>query len=279
MTDRSSSVPSSDVGSGTSGSPSGEPPGSLGEQLGRTRKALLGLIASHVDLAKAEFSEIAGELKKAAALAGVALFLLFLTAILIFVGTLLFAGEALFGSMGWGVLLGSELMLALAVVLALSIVDMSGRHIAGAFAVALGVGLVIGGLVAADWPSLSKNNSGLLAQPWMAVISGAILLGIVFALLASSFGRSAASGAAIGGIILGALFGLLASAGPGGRVAAGLGLAVGILVWPITQAVLVFRNGFDTKLLRDRFVPDVTIETTKETIEWVRAQMPLGPKS
>jgi hypothetical protein len=41
----------------------------------------------------------------------------------------------------------------------------------------------------------------------------------------------------------------------------------------------VFRNGFDTKQLRDRFVPDVTIETTKETIEWVRAQMPLGPKS
>ena len=43
--------------------------------------------------------------------------------------------------------------------------------------------------------------------------------------------------------------------------------------------MIVFRNGIDKEKLRARFVPDQTIETTKETIEWVREQMPLGRKS
>jgi hypothetical protein len=41
----------------------------------------------------------------------------------------------------------------------------------------------------------------------------------------------------------------------------------------------VFRHGIDMGKLKDRFVPVQTIETTKETIEWVREQMPLGRKS
>ena len=47
----------------------------------------------------------------------------------------------------------------------------------------------------------------------------------------------------------------------------------------IVAAVFVFRHGIDTAKLKDRFVPDQTIATTKETIEWVREQMPLGRKS
>jgi hypothetical protein len=52
-----------------------------------------------------------------------------------------------------------------------------------------------------------------------------------------------------------------------------------LLFWPIVAAVFVFRHGIDTAKLRNRFVPVQTIETTKETIEWVREQMPLGRKS
>ena len=263
----------------SSGSPSDEPPASFGAQFGRTRKAVLGLVASHIDLAKAEFSEIAGEIKKAAAMVGIALFLLFITAILVFVGTLLFAGEALFGSMGWGVLLGSGLLIAVAAVLILAVVEWNPARMTEAFVVAGGVGLVVGGLLAADWASISKGNSGIAAEPWLSILSGAILLGVVCALLGSSFGRGIASAAAIGGIVLGTLLGWLASFGPGVRVAVALGLAIVIVMWPITDAVLLFRKGIDTKKLRERFVPEVTIETTKETIEWVRAQMPLGPKS
>ena len=105
MADRSSSniPPSGSSAGGTPGAdraPEGPPPG-LGEQFGRTRAALIGLIRSHINLAKAEFSEIADEIKRAAALGGIALFLLFLTGPLIVVGLLLFLGEAIFGSIGW----------------------------------------------------------------------------------------------------------------------------------------------------------------------------------
>jgi hypothetical protein len=278
LADRPSSP---DYGSGTrtSNPRTDEPPASLGAQFGRTRKALLGLIGSHVALAKAEFSEIADEIKRVAALAGGALFLLFLTAILIFVGVLLFFGELIFGSTGWGVLLGSELLIAVAAVLILAILELGWTRAGAAFVVALGIGLVVGGILAADWAAVSRNNASLPGQPWMAVVSGAVLLAFVAAVLGASFGRGVASAAAIAGILLGALLGLLASAGPGLRVAAAVGVAFLLLMWPVTAAVLLFRQGVDTEKLRKRFVPEATIETTKETIEWVREQMPLGPKS
>ena len=55
-------------------------------------------------------------------------------------------------------------------------------------------------------------------------------------------------------------------------------LAVALFV-AILLGIAAFRNGIDTEALKNRFYPNVTIETTKETIEWVRAQTPLGPKS
>jgi hypothetical protein len=272
-------VPPSVSGPGTPGSNTDEPPASLKEQLGRWRKALFGLVGSHVALARAEFSEIAGEIKRVAALVGGALFLLFLTGILIVVGILLFAGEAIFGSMGWGVLLGSELLIGVAALMVMGVLELGWGRVGWSFLVAVGVGLVIGGLQAANWTEIGKHNSGLFAQPWLAILSGAVLVGLLGALLASSFGRAIASAAAVVGVIVGALLGWLTSAGPDWRVAAAIGVAFGLLVWPVTAAVLLFRHGVDTNRLRERFVPEVTIETTKETIEWVRAQLPLGPKS
>jgi uncharacterized membrane protein YqjE len=69
----------------------GKAPG-LGEQFGRTRTAFIALVRAHIDLARAEFSEIGGQIKRAAALGGAALMLLFLAGILIVVGLLLFLG-------------------------------------------------------------------------------------------------------------------------------------------------------------------------------------------
>jgi hypothetical protein len=106
-----------------------------------------------------------------------------------------------------------------------------------------------------------------------------VVVGLLGLALASSFGRAAASAAFFAGLVIGLLLGLLASAGPGLRVASAIGVAALLLFWPIVAAVPVFRNGVDTAKLRKRFVPDQTIATTKETIEWVREQMPLGPKS
>ena len=264
--------------SGANAAPAGPPPG-LGEQFGRTRAALIGLVRSHVNLARAEFSEIAGEIKRAAALGGVALLLLFLAGMLIVVGLLLFLGEAIFGSIGWGLLDGSELLLGVAALLVLAIIDLNWRRAAAAFVVALGVGLVVTGVLAVDWSYVSHHYSGMPSSIVLALLAGAVLIGALGIVLGAAFGRGPAIAGLIAGFVVGLLLGLLASADPGPRVASAIGVAALLLVWPVVAAVMVLRHGIDTAKLKDRFVPDQTIATTKETIEWVREQMPLGPKS
>ena len=281
MADRSSSKRSTEgqtTPSGTTDAGSGEAPG-LGEQLGRTRAAFTGLIRSHVDLAKAEFGEIGGEIKKAAALGGIALFLLFMASGLLVLGSLLFAGEALFGSIGWGVLDGTELLLAIGVLLVLAIVDLGPARAAASLLVAIGVGLVVACILVADWQGISAQYSSLPGPTLPAILAGAAAIGLLGAVLASSFGRGPTAASFALGLICGALIGWLASAGPGPRVASALGVAAALLFWPIVASVIVFRHGVDTEKLKARFLPIQTIETTKETIEWVREQLPHAPKS
>jgi uncharacterized membrane protein YqjE len=282
LTDRSSSSdPSADRDSNepSGGRPhEGEPPG-LGEQFGRTRSALFGLISAHVKLARAEFGEIGGEIKRAAALGGVALMLLFLAGMLIVIGLLLYLGEAVFGSIGWGLLDGTELLLGLAALLILAIIDLGWRRTSSAFLVALGAGLVVAGLLAVDWKWVSQNYSGVPGAVVPPIVLSLIVLGVLGAVIGSGFGRGPAAFGFAVGVLFGVPIGLLGAAGPGPRVAAAIGVAVLLLFWPIVAAFFVFRHGIDTHKLRDRFVPVQTIETTKETIEWVREQMPLGRKS
>ena len=65
----------------------------------------------------------------------------------------------------------------------------------------------------------------------------------------------------------------------GAQVAAALGIFTLLITWPILMGLGVSRNGIDTDALKARFYPSQTIETTKETIEWVRERTPLGRKS
>ena len=81
-------------------------------------------------------------------------------------------------------------------------------------------------------------------------------------------------------IVLGVALALgLSALGMSGQVAAALGTTVGLIAWPIAVGIAAARTGVDMDKLKARFWPSGTIETTKETIEWVRAQTPLGPKS
>lgn len=275
MADRSSRSdgPSDSAGAADTGRTPG-----LGEQFGRTRSAFIGLIASHINLAKAEFSEIGGEIKRAVALAGLALYLLLAASFMVIIGLILFIGEVVFGSMGWGVLQGTELLIGATVLVVLAIVDLPWSRAFGALAVALGVGLVVTGVLAVDWSWASSHYnlpSGLL----LAVAAGAAVIGLLGAVLGAPFGRGQLTAGLIVGASVGAALGLLASANPGLRVAAAMGVVAMLLFWPIVASVLVYRTGVDTDKLRKRFMPEQTIETTKETIEWVREQMPLGRKS
>jgi uncharacterized membrane protein YqjE len=275
----SSSESSSDPSSGKDAQDAQSAPPGLGEQFGRTRSAFVGLISSHVNLAKAEFGEIGGQIKRAAALGGIALLLLFLAAILTTIGTVLFVDEALFHSIGWGVLHGSELFIGVAALLVMAVIDLGWARAFSAFVVALIVGLVVVGVLGVDWAAVSRSNSGLPGPLVLGLLAGALAFGLLGLALGASFGRGVAAAGLLLGVVLGLLLGWLASAGPGLRVAIALGVAALLLFWPLCAAVLVFRHGIDMGKLKDRFVPVQTIATTKETIEWVREQMPLGRKS
>ena len=193
------------------------PPG-LRDQAGATFGAAKRLLNAHVNLAKAEAGEIAGEVGRMVALVGLALGLLFTVGILFLVGLPLFLADWLLGSMGWGVLLGTFLLIDLAVVVLL---------------VALGVG---GGRQFTAW-----------------------LVGVIL------------------GVALGAV--LWTWTGLPQTVDVALGIWLALVAWPIAAGILVARSGIDGEALKQRFIPDQTIEMTKETIEWAKARMPLAPKS
>ena len=83
--------------------------------------------------------------------------------------------------------------------------------------------------------------------------------------------------AVVVGVALGA--GLALGLGWETRVAAALGTLLALIVWPVLAGVGVARRGIDGDALKAKFTPDATIDETKETIEWVRARLPLAPKS
>ncbi len=103
------------------------------------------------------------------------------------------------------------------------------------------------------------------------------LIGLILGI--RSGGASGAIGGLIGGALVGALLGALTAARWGPNAGAGMGTTVGLVVWSATLVALVMRHGIDSDAIRERLTPSVTMETTRETIEWVRKQTPLGPKS
>ena len=81
------------------------------------------------------------------------------------------------------------------------------------------------------------------------------------------------------GAVLGVTIGALTAVNPGIRVGAALGMEVGLIIWIALMIRTIASGGFDTEKLKARYWPTLTIETTKETIEWARARMPLAKRS
>ena len=278
----------------------GSAPG-LGEQFGRTRSALLGLVGAHVRLAKIEIGEIAGELKRAAMLGGIALIVLLVASMLASIGTILWLDQWLFGSIGWGALHGTELLLAIAVTLILLIFPASTGRIGLSVFVALIAGVAVALLLGLNltnqgWGWVADHFfSGLTWPPdghQMAVVdrpiaTAVIVLAGLFALLgfviALFFGRGIVgriASALVVGVVaaaVGAFLGAVTGVPISWNIAIAIGLAVFLGVWPAVAAVLVITH-IDIDALKVRFMPEQTIETTKETIEWVREQLPLARK-
>jgi len=268
--------------------PAPDEPLGLRAQLGSTFAAGKRLFQAHVALAKAELSEIVDEVKRMVALIGAAIGILVLAGLLFGIGLFLFLGEWLFGSIGWGVLLGTLLLVDIAVVAVLLALDIKGSRLGSSFILAAIVGAVVGVVFGLDLTNRGWTALGDAVAAYYDPSTRTVLLAIgasaaVGAILGLLNRMAAGVGDAIGGIVIGgvvgALVGGLSVISMPTTVGAALGVLITLVVWPILAARDVMQTGVDGEAIMKRFTPDETIGLTKETIEWVRARMPLAPRS
>jgi hypothetical protein len=265
----------------------GEPVG-LRAQLGSTFAAGKRLLRAHVDLAKAELADIVDEVKRMVALIGAAIGILVVAGLLFLIGGFLFLGEWLFGSIGWGVLLGFLLLADVALVLILLALDVKASRIGSAFVIAAVAGVAVGVLLALNltnrgWTALGDQVAAAYSPDTRTVLLALGISAAVLGVLGFLVRIRKGIGAAIGGLLVGAVVGALIGGLTVIEIPAQAGVATGVLVtliaWPILAGRDVMRTGVDGEALARKFTPEATIGLTKETIEWVRARMPLVPKS
>jgi hypothetical protein len=276
--------PSSRPPSGSDGAR--KPAPGLRDQLLATRDAALGLAHAHVDLARTELSAIAGQVGRVAALIAGAIVVVILAGLLGVIGGALFLGEWLLGSLGWGVLHGILAFVGIAVAAGLMAVGIGGGRLARSFGVGLGVAIVLGVTLGFEWPNQLyaaigdsvRLNVGPADRPLVVgLLVGALLgalVGIGSAVRIESGGSRLAAivGLAVVGLVLGAFSAI--TFGP--QVGAAVGITAGYLTWIALMGVDVARNGVDIDGLKERFYPSQTIDTGKETLEWLQKRMPPG---
>lgn len=229
---------------------------------------------------------IAGEIGRLLGLVAVAIAILLLAALLVVIGTSLFLGEWLLGSIGWGVLEGFLLLVAIAISALLLAVGVEGGRLARSLVVGLIVAVVVGVALGLAWPNLAYAAAGEAArlnvaegdQPLVVgLLLGAlvgVLIGFAAALRIGSGGGRV--GAIVGLAIAGALAGAFSAITFGPQVGAGVGITVGYLTWIALMLADVARQGVDFEGMKDRFYPTQSIDTGKETLEWLQKRMPPG---
>jgi hypothetical protein len=251
------------------------------------RIALLGFVRAHIDLAKAEMEEVGREIGRAGGLAAAAIALLILMSLLVAIGGMLFTGEWLFGSIGWGLLLGAELLItvALTLVLVALYVPGLGRDAVIAILPGIAMALVLGLNLPNQLFKAIGDATGLAVDPAVRpLVVGMILVGLLGALIgliigARSGGAKGAFGGLFAGAVAGALLGAFLSITFGLRVGIALGIATFLAAWSVLMGLRVQRQGIDLEALKARFIPQTTIDTTKESIEWAKARVGREPKS
>lgn len=158
----------------------------------------------------------------------------------------------------------------------------AGRGSAPGVAERIPVGLPIA--IYVGWlAAFIYSYSARVAWPELAIVGvgvGGFVLALVVVIVLGIWrpGFALTTGLAIGTLIGVPLAGLTAL-GLGPRVGAAIGVTVGLITWIGMLGAEVARRGVDTEALMKRFIPQKTIDTTKETIEWARERMPLSRKS
>jgi hypothetical protein len=215
--------------------------------------------------------------------------------IILILGSALFFGEWLFGSLGWGVLHAVLIFTALALTAVMVGLAFSPVRLFLWFLLAFVLGIVVSLVLGFDVFNQIYGAIGDALLPGVSaadrpLVTGVLLvglIGLVLALIAflGTAGTSAfreRPGSAIFQLILvllvgflyGAFLGALTAITYSWRPAFGLGLAVGYLLWIVFLVADLFRTGIDDEALKERFYPSRTIDTTKETLEWLQKRMP-----
>jgi hypothetical protein len=229
---------------------------------------------------------IAGQIGRVVGLVAAAIAVLLLAGLLVIVGTSLFLGEWLLGSIGWGVLEGFLALVAIAVSALLLAVGVEGRRLAGSFVAGLVVAVAVGVALGFEWPNQAYAAAGESARLNIAEGERPLVVGLlVGALIGVLIGFAAAVRIGSGGGRLGAIVGLAIVGGLAGaftattfgpQVGAGVGITLGYLTWIALMGADVARRGVDLEGMKDRFYPTQTIDTGKETLEWLQKRMPPG---
>ena len=216
----------------------------------------------------------------------VAITVLILAGLLLTIGVALFLGEWLLGSIGWGVLHGFLAFVAIAVAALLLAVGVEGGRVGRSFVVAVIVAIVVGVGLGFEWPNQAYAAIGESTRLNIAEGERPLVVGLLFgALIGALIGFAGAIriesgggrvGAIIGLTVLGALAGAFTAITFGAQVGAGVGIAIGYLTWIALMGVDVARRGVDFDDMKDRFYPTQTIDTGKETLEWLQKRMPPG---
>jgi hypothetical protein len=240
-----------------------------------------------VALARAEAGAIAGQIGQVAALALAAFILVVFTIFLFVIGLSLGIGEWVFGSMGWGILHGCELFLSLALVAVLVALGMRARRIVGAFLVAVVIGVVAAIVFGTNafnqlYTAIGDATAVAVDPGYRPLVVGVLLwmlVGLIVGIVVASRMSGAAGGrfVAIAGLVVGgAAFGAFTSITFGWQVGVALGIAVFYLAFMGLLILDISRTGIDVEALKLRFTPVQSIETGKETVEWLQRRMPPG---
>ena len=263
------------------------PPPGLRAQLGATRDAAMALLAAHIDLAKAEAGAIAGQVGRVIALGALAFILVVFAVFLLVIGVSLGLGEWVFGSMGWGVIHGVLFFLSIAMAAVLLAIGIEGARIVRWLALAIVIGILIGVLLGLNLPNQLYaqigDRLGVAVEPGVRPLVVGVVLGLFVGLIVGIVVavRMNASGGgrftAIAGLtVLGAAVGAFTAITFGPQVGAAIGVALGYVAWMALMGSDAARTGIDVEALKNRFTPVQTIETSKETLEWLQKRMPPG---
>ena len=247
----------------------------------------MALAVAHIDLAKAEATAIGSEVGRVAALGALAFLLVIFAVFLLVIGVSLGIGEGLLGSMGWGVIDGVLAFLSIAMACVLAAVGISVRRIGSALLVSVLAGIVVGVVLGLDLPNRLYAAIGdalaIAVDPGIRPLVVGMLLGGLVGLIAgiaTALSMSASGGgrfAALAGLtVLGVAIGAFTSITFGPQIGAAIGITMGYIIWMALMGLDVARTGIDVEALKDRFTPVQTIETSKETLEWLQKRMPPG---